>query len=85
MDVEFDPAKGAENVRLRGLSFSMAEDFDFETAPTAEDTRFDHGERRWISLGLIGSRTFAVAFTWRDGRLRVDQPPEGERERAETG
>jgi uncharacterized protein len=71
LEIEFDPAKSDENLRLRGLSFSIVEDFDFETALTAEDKRFGYSERRWFSLGLIGARVFAVAFTWRNERLRV--------------
>ena len=71
MDIEFDPAKSAENARLRGLPFSMAADFDFETALIAEDTRSDYGEQRWIALGLIAQRAHVLAFTWRGGRLRV--------------
>lgn len=71
MDIEFDPAKSEDNARLRGLPFSMAADLDFETALIAEDTRSDYGERRWIALGLIAGRAHVLAFTWRDGRLRV--------------
>jgi hypothetical protein len=71
MEIEFDPAKSEQNVRERGLPFSMVADFDFETALIAEDLRADYGERRWIALGLIGKRAFVVAFTWRGGRLRV--------------
>ena len=71
MDIEFDPAKSQENERRRGLPFSMVADFEFETALIIEDARIDYGERRWIALGLIARRAFVVAFTWRDGRLRV--------------
>ncbi len=71
MEIEFDPAKNLQNVRERGLPFSMVADFDFETALIAEDLRADYGERRWIALGLIGPRAFVVAFTWRADRLRV--------------
>jgi len=71
MEIEFDPHRSEENERLRGLPFSMASDFDFETALIAEDRRKDYGERRWIALGQITGRAFVVAFTWRRGRLRV--------------
>lgn len=71
MELEFDPVKSEDNERLRGLPFSMVSDFDFETALIAEDNRSDYGERRWVALGLIAGRAYVVAFTWRDGRLRV--------------
>jgi hypothetical protein len=71
LEFEFDPAESEENERLRGLPFSMVSDFDFETALIAEDTRSDYGEHRWIAPGLIAQRAYVVAFTWRDGRLRV--------------
>ncbi len=71
MDIEFDAAKSDRNARMRGLPFSRVAEFEFETAVIAEDTRADYGEQRWIAVGLMGTRTFVVAFTWRDERLRV--------------
>jgi uncharacterized DUF497 family protein len=71
VDIEFDPGKSEDNARLRGLPFAMVSEFDFETALIAQDTRSDYGEPRWIALGLIAQRAYVVAFTWRDGRLRV--------------
>ena len=71
MEIEFDLTKSEQNARERGLPFSMVAEFDFETALIAEDTRRDYGESRWIAVGLIGGRTFVVAFTWRNDRLRV--------------
>jgi uncharacterized DUF497 family protein len=32
MDIKFDPAKNAENIRNRGLPFELAGAFEFETA-----------------------------------------------------
>lgn len=71
MEIEFDADKSERNAQERGLPFSMVEEFDFETALVAEDTRADYGEPRYIALGLIADRAFVVAFTWRAERLRV--------------
>ena len=71
MDIEFDQAKSDQNEQKRGLSFLRVADFDFETALIERDDRIDYREDRWIALGLIGRRAFVVAFTWRNGRLRV--------------
>ena len=71
MEIEFDPAKSEANEALRGLPFSRVADFDFDTALVAADTRFSYGEQRLIAVGYVGSRLHAVAYTLRDGRLRV--------------
>jgi uncharacterized protein len=39
VEVKFDPAKNARNIRDLGLSFERAIDFDFTTAAPAIDTR----------------------------------------------
>jgi len=71
MEIEFDPEKSAKNVELRGLSFDLVADFDFDSALVARDTREDYGEDRFIALGLIGDRLHVVAYTMRGDRLRV--------------
>jgi hypothetical protein len=37
--VEFDPEKNLRNIKVRGLSFDLAHDLDWETALALEDTR----------------------------------------------
>jgi len=71
MEIEFDPEKSAKNVELRGLSFDLVADFDFDSALVARDTREDYGEDRYIALGLIGERLHVIAYTMRGDRLRV--------------
>jgi uncharacterized DUF497 family protein len=46
MEVTFDPAKDAENVRKHGISLARAEDFDFDTAHYDIDDSQDYGEQR---------------------------------------
>jgi hypothetical protein len=71
MEIEFDPERSAKNVELRGLSFDLVADFDFDSALVARDIREDHGEDRFIALGRIGDRLHVVAYTMRGERLRV--------------
>lgn len=71
MDFEFDPDKGARNVRERGLPFDLVADFDFDTAVIVRDLREDYGDTRFIAVGLIGSRVYAVASTLRGRSFRV--------------
>ena len=39
MQLEFDKAKSASNVKERGIGFERFTDIDFDTAVTMEDTR----------------------------------------------
>ena len=39
MELDFDPAKNAANIRDRGLPFSLVEGFEFETALIWQDIR----------------------------------------------
>jgi len=47
--ISFDPAKDKWNIRVRGLSFLAAADFDFENALYAVDDRRDYGEMRCVA------------------------------------
>jgi hypothetical protein len=44
-DLSFDPVKNERNVATRGISFEMAEQFEWDTALIAEDLRKEYGER----------------------------------------
>ena len=67
----FDPRKNERNLRERGLSFEMVEEFDFGSAIYSIDTRKDYGEVRTRALGFIGDSLYALVFTKRNGALRV--------------
>jgi len=53
MDVEFDPAKNAWNIKERKLAFDRAGDLDWTTAFIHPDSRMEYGEQRWIALGFL--------------------------------
>ena len=63
MEIEFDPAKEAENIAKHGVSLQATEGFDWDTAFEREDDRFDYGEARFVALGMIGGRLHVLAFT----------------------
>ena len=69
MEIEFDPAKNARNIRDRGLSFTLADEFDWTTAMIAPSSR--HGEARFFAIGYIGSRLHALVFTKSGATVRV--------------
>jgi hypothetical protein len=71
MKIEFDPAKDARNIELRGISFEEAARFEWEGALVVQDTRQDYGEPRFRALGYIGNRLHALVFTPREGGMRV--------------
>ncbi len=50
VEITFDPLKSERNLRLRGISFDKAPEFDFGSATFDQDTRKDYGEvERWPS------------------------------------
>ena len=71
MRVTYDPAKSQRTEAIRGLSFAMAEDFDWSDAFIAEDTREDYPEQRYQALGLIGQHLHMLVFTPRAGAVHV--------------
>lgn len=74
MKITFDAAKNERNIRERGLPFTLAAEFDFQTAVTVEDTRHDYGEKRYRSLGWINDKLYALVFTFRGESVRVISP-----------
>lgn len=71
MEIEFDHEKDEINRRTHGVSLAAATDMDFDTALVVTDERFDYGETRFQSLGLIGGRLHMLAFTLRGRALRA--------------
>jgi uncharacterized DUF497 family protein len=71
MRIEFDPAKNADNIRERGLSFDRVAEFDFETALFIIDDRHDYGEIRRRALGFVGLRLHALIFVQTVDGIRV--------------
>lgn len=71
MELEFDPAKNARNIRERGIGFERLADMDLEHALALEDVRADYGERRVRLFGRIDGRLHAAVVTYRGDVVRV--------------
>jgi uncharacterized protein len=71
MELEFDLAKNARNIKERGISFERFADIDVETAISVEDGRKDYGERRLRVLGFIDGLLHAAVITPRGERIRL--------------
>ena len=63
VEITYDPAKNAANIKRRGLSFDQLAKLDWSSAVINEDTRKTYGERRYRVFGYIGERLYAAVFT----------------------
>ncbi len=73
MEIEFDPAKAAQNpINHDGVTFDEAKPVLFDPyALTREDADAD-GEQRFVSLGMGGKgRILIVVWTLRGERIRI--------------
>jgi uncharacterized DUF497 family protein len=69
MEIEFDPIKSERNARDRGLPFTAALDFDWETAIVVESPR--SGEPRKLAIGWLYDRLHSIAYVHRGERTRI--------------
>lgn len=71
MEITYDPAKNASNIKDRQLSFDRAAEFDFQTAKIREDVRKAYPERRFVALGWLDARLHVLCFSPIPGGLRI--------------
>jgi uncharacterized protein len=71
VEFEWDEEKRQRNYEKHGVDFLKAA-LIFEGAIlTKRDTRRDYGEERMLSLGLVAGVPYCVAYTQRQGRIRI--------------
>ena len=81
---EWNEKKNAKNFARRGLKFEYAQTvFDGPTF-TFEDTRFDYGERRLITFGLLESRMVVITHTQRGENIRIISMRKGNKREQKT-
>lgn len=68
---EWDETKSNENLSRHGLSFEDAETVFSGRCVSFEDDRFDYGEQRFITIGLLEGRAIVVAHTTRGEKVRI--------------
>jgi len=71
VEFEWDNAKQQTNLRKHRLDFADAPTVFAGATFTVEDERFDYGEDRYITLGLLGDTVVVIAHTERDDVIRV--------------
>jgi uncharacterized DUF497 family protein len=63
---EWDDAKAARNLARHGISFGEAlEVFSDPLSVEFEDDRYDYDERRFVPIGMVGTKLLSVVFTER--------------------
>lgn len=71
MKISCDPGKRDVTLRERGLDFFDAAHVFGGPTLTLEDDRFDYGETRYQSYGLLGDRVVMVVWTPRGDARHV--------------
>ena len=71
MKFEWDEVKSQTNISKHGIDFADLEPlFDGETV-TMLDDRFDYGEERFVTLGLLNGLVLVVVHTETDTVIRL--------------
>ena len=79
MKLEWDDAKNGRNFAKYGLRFEDAEHVFSGPCVTFVDDRFDYGEKRLITLGLLAGRLVVIAHSPRDEGTRIISMRKGNR------
>lgn len=67
----WDEAKRRLNLRKHGIDFADAEKIFRGVTFTAEDTREDYGEQRFLSLRLLEDQVVSVAHIEQGEEIRI--------------
>ncbi len=71
MDFEWDTTKRKSNIKKHGIDFINAFTiFDGYTL-TVEDDRYDYGEERFITFGILEGRVVVVVHTENGNSIRI--------------
>ncbi len=67
----WDDTKRRANLKKHGIDFVDAEKIFRGATFTAEDTRGDYGEQRFLTLGLLDDQVVSVTHTERGNDIRI--------------
>jgi len=68
---EWDELKAQWNLRVHGISFAAAAEFQFERALEIGGNDYDSEEVRLTRIGKIKRQTCVLVYTRRAGRIRI--------------
>ena len=71
MQIEFDSEKRSKTLKERGLDSARAKEVFDGHHFTAEDTREDYSEVRYITVGKLDGRMVVMTWTPRDQSRRI--------------
>lgn len=71
MKIEFDPEKREKTLAERGLDFARADEVFADHHFTAQDTREDYNEPRYITAGKLDWRMVVMVWTPRGEARRI--------------
>lgn len=69
--LEWDENKNKANIEKHGLTFDDAELVFSGITKTVVDDRYNYGEIRHITFGMLASRAVVIAHTQREERIRI--------------
>ena len=71
MRYDWDEGKRRSNLRKHGIDFADAVDVFDGLTVTLEDTRFDYGETRFLTLGLLRTHLVVIVHTETEEVIRI--------------
>ena len=71
MRIEFDEAKRARTIEVRGLDMARAAEVFAGPSLTVEDHRQDYGEIRHITIGFLVKAMVVLVWTPRNDAFRI--------------
>ena len=71
LQVTYDPAKREATLQSRGLDFADATNVFKGPTFSAVDARFNYGETRFLTVGLLAARMVIVVWTQRGSARHI--------------
>jgi uncharacterized DUF497 family protein len=71
MRFEWDEAKRRTNLRLHGFDFADSEKVFANATLSLRDDRFNYGETRVLTFGILNGRVVAIVHTETDEVIRI--------------
>ena len=72
MRFTFDPAKQSSNIKQHGYDLADAQEvIESRRTLTFEDNRFDYGEARFVTMGLLSDVVVVIVTTETESEIRV--------------
>jgi len=71
MEFAWDESKRVSNLRKHGIDFADVPEVFSRAIVTVEDDRFDYGEERFVTFGMLQGRVVAIVHTESENYIRI--------------